>query len=74
MVLELALDVSKKTGSANPEKLGLKPFPAQLFLHQDLVIENILGRGNTACRFIAYFESSVLLIIPDHARHRECHQ
>src|SRR5262245_37025214 len=52
MVLELPLDVGQQARRPHAEQLRLQPLAPQLLLHQELIGEHILGRGDASRRLV----------------------
>src|SRR3989441_9014582 len=69
-VLQLALDVGKQAGGAEPEQLCLEPAVPQLLLHQDEPLQRRLGAADAARRLEADRVAGTLVVIADHPGHR----
>ena len=74
MMLELALDIGEQARGADTEQIRLEPVAAQFLLHQELIVEHVLCRRDSAGRLEADLVAGALLIHPDHPQHRERHR
>src|SRR6476661_10408511 len=73
-MFELAFDIGQHRACADPEKLGLEPWPSKLLLHQDEPGERILGSAQAARRLEANFLAGKFLIVADGPDHDKAHR